>query len=52
MAVSGDDQSIPLENSDRDNLSNQVFGRIGDGYKVDEGNSVPDSVFALVFRYL
>jgi len=45
MAVNGDDQSIPIENSDRDNLSNQVFGRIGDGYKVGEGNSVPDSVF-------
>ena len=45
MAINEDDQSIPLDGPSRDHSPDQIFGRIGDGYKVGEGNNAPDSVF-------
>ena len=45
MAVNEEDNTISSDSSSTDNMPNQIFGQIGEGYKSDLGNNVPDSVF-------
>ena len=45
MAVNEEENTVSSDSSSADNLPNQFFGQIGEGYKSDLGNNVPDSVF-------
>ena len=45
MAVNEEDNTVSSDTSSADNIPNQIFGQIGEGYKSDLGNNVPDSVF-------
>ena len=45
MAVNEEDNTVSSDTSSADNIPNQIFGEIGEGYKSDLGNNVPDSVF-------
>ena len=45
MAVNEEDNTVSSDSSSADNRPNQIFGEIGEGYKFDLGNKVPDSVF-------
>ena len=45
MAVHAEDNSVASDSSSADNRPNRIFGEIGEGYKSDLGNNVPDSVF-------
>ena len=45
MAVNEEDNTVSSDSSSADNIPNQIFGQIGEGYKFDLGNKVPDSVF-------
>ena len=45
MAVNEEENTVSSDSSSADNIPNQIFGQIGEGYKSDLGNNVPDSVF-------
>ena len=45
MAVNEEDNTVSSDSSSADNRPNHIFGEIGEGYKFDLGNKVPDSVF-------
>ena len=45
MAVNEEDNTVSSDSSSAENIPNQIFGEIGEGYKSDLGNNVPDSVF-------
>ena len=45
MAVNEEDNTVSSDSSSADNRPNRIFGEIGEGYKSDLGNNVPDSVF-------